>query len=182
MCDELTYRSHVEDWMRNTVPRTIVALMIPIIMSTLPSQGQQTKDYGWSNLLPPGEGRGLIVNSCANCHNLKIVVVARKSPVDWKKSVDDMIQRGAPVFPEEIKPITDYLSKAFSPEVPKLVNVNTATRADIEKLPISPETVTRILEARSKSGRFKDSEELRHALDMSKVEFNKLIYLFIYSD
>lgn len=166
--------------MRNPV------LLLMSVLSLLPAalaQGQKVKDEGWPELLPPGDGRELVLNSCASCHNLKIVVQARMSRADWAKSVNDMIQRGAPVFPEEIEPITTYLSKAFETAVPKLVNVNTATREDLEKLPnLKPEIVTRILEARGKAGPFKNSEEFRRALGMEKADFEKILYLLKYSN
>ena len=133
------------------------------------------KDEGWSQLLPPGEGRQAVLDSCTTCHNLKVVVHARLTQVAWTKDVNDMIQRGAPLFPEEIEPITAYLSKAFGPDVPKLLNVNTATREELEKLPLKAEAVSKILETRP----FKNSEELRRAIGM---ESEKIQYLVKYRD
>ncbi len=161
----------------------LLAALVLLVLSAALAQGQKAKDEAWVELLPPGEGREPVLNSCASCHNLKIVVLARKSRADWVKSVNDMIQRGAPVFPEEIEPMTAYLSKAFGTAVPKPVNVNTASREDLEKLPnLKPEMLTRILEARSKVGPFKNSEELRRALGMEKGDFEKILYLLKYSD
>ena len=166
--------------MRNT--GLLLASVLLVLSATL-AQGQKAKDEAWAELLPPGEGREPILNSCASCHNLKIVVLARKSRADWVKTVNDMIQRGAPVFPEEIEPMTAYLSKAFGTAVPKPVNVNTASREDLEKVPnLKPEIAARIFEARSKVGPFKNSEELRRALGMEKGDFEKILYLFKYSD
>ena len=165
--------------------RNIVLLLVSLllVLPTAPAQGQKAKDEGWPELLPPGDGRELVLNSCTSCHNLKIVVHARMSRADWAKSVNDMIQRGAPVFPEEIEPMTIYLSKAFGTAVPKLVDVNTASREDLEKLPnLKPEIVTRILEARGKAGPFKNSEELRRALGMEKGDFEKILYLLKYKN
>jgi len=125
----------------------------------------------------------LILASCTSCHNLRVVVSARMTPAAWTKSLNDMIQRGAPVFPEEIGPITAYLSKAYGPDVPKLVNVNTASREELEKLPdLTPEMATRLLEARDKSGPFKNSEALRHALGIEKGDSAKFVYLLKYSN
>ncbi len=144
---------------------------------------QKAKDEGWPELLPSGDGRDLVLSSCNSCHNLKVVVHARKDRAAWAKSVNDMIQRGAQLFPEEIDPITAYLSKAFGMSVPMLVNVNTATREDLEKLPnFKPEIVTRILEVRAKTGSFKNPEELRRALGMEKVEFEKIQYSLEYTN
>ena len=97
--------------------------------------------------------------------------------------MNDMIQRGATVFPDEIEPITGYLAKFFGPGVPPPVNVNTATRESLEKTTgLSPEMVTRILEARGKLGPFKNPEELRQALGTKSQEFERLFYLLKYSN
>jgi DNA uptake protein ComE-like DNA-binding protein len=166
--------------MRNIV--LLLALVLLVLTAAL-AQGQKAKDEVWVELLPPGEGRQPVLSTCLSCHNLKVVVQARKSRADWAKSLNDMIQRGAPVFPEEIEPITAYLSKAFGADVPQLVNVNTASREELEKVRnLKPETVARILEARSKAGPFKSSEGLRRALGMEKPDFEKIVYLFKYSD
>jgi hypothetical protein len=146
-------------------------------------RGQKAADEGWSELLPPGEGRELVLSSCNTCHNLKVVVHARKDRDGWTKSVNDMIQRGAQLFPEEIDPIIAYAAKAFGTSVPKLVNVNTATREDLEKLPnFKPDLVARILEVRAKAGDFKSPEELRRALGMEKAEFEKIQYVLEYKN
>ncbi len=160
----------------------LLALVLLVLAAAL-AQGQKAKDEVWVELLPPGEGREPVLSTCVSCHNLKVVVQARKNRADWAKSLNDMIQRGAPVFPEEIEPITAYLSKVFGADVPKLVNVNTASHEELEKLPnLKPEMVTRILEARSKAGPFKNPEELRRALGMEKPEFEKIVYLLKYTD
>jgi len=144
---------------------------------------QKPKDEGWADLLPAANDRELVLNSCGSCHNMRVVVDARKSRADWGKCVNDMIQRGAPLFPEEIDPIVAYLSKAFPPDLPRLVNVNTARREELAKLPsVSPEITARILEVRAKVGPFKNSEELRHALGMEKADFQKIASLLKYRD
>src|SRR2546429_4523399 len=137
-------------------------LPIFLIVSLPFAQAQKPKDEGWSDLLPPGESRELVLSSCGGCHNLKVVVQARKSPAEWGKCVNDMIQRGAQLFPEEIDPMTTYFVKSFGKDIPRLINVNTATREDLEKLPgVKPEIAARILAARANNGPFKNSEELR---------------------
>ncbi len=166
--------------MRNLV---LFLVLVLLVLPGASAQGPKPKEEGWSELLPPGDGRELVLSTCTSCHNLKVVVHARMSRADWAKSVNDMIQRGAPVFPEEIEPLTTYLSKAFGTGVPKLVNVNTASREELEKLPnLKPEIVTGILEARAKAGPFKNSEELRRALGMEKADFEKILYLLKYRD
>jgi DNA uptake protein ComE-like DNA-binding protein len=163
--------------------RFVLGSLILLFHAAAPSHAQKVKDEGWSDLLPPGEGRDLVLNTCNTCHNVKVVVQARKNREAWAKTVNDMIQRGSQLFPEEIDPITTYLSKCFGADIPKLVNVNTASRQEFEKLPnFKPEIVTRILEARAKAGGFRNREELRRGLGMEKSDFEKIQYLLEYSN
>jgi len=162
--------------------RKIVMLPVLVLLVALAASAQRPqKDEGWSELLPPGEGREMVMTSCTGCHNLKSTVHARKSRADWTKSVNDMIQRGAQIFPEEIEPITAYLSKTFGPDLPQPLNVNTASREELEKLPnLKTEMAARLLAARDKAGPFKNSEELRRALAMEPGDFEKIRYLLKY--
>jgi hypothetical protein len=169
----------------SNLPHKLVTKFLAFLLmfSMAFAQGKKPKDDGWPDLLPPGDGRDLVRESCGGCHNLKVVVKARKSRAEWAKSINDMIQRGSQLFPEEIDPITTYLSKAFATDVPKLVNVNTASREDLEKLPdFKPEIVGAILEARSKNGPFKNSADLRLALGMRDADFEKIRYRLEYSN
>ena len=160
----------------------LTRLLLIMLAAPAFAQNPKTKESG-TELLPPGQGRDLVLDSCTTCHNLRVVVQARLSREAWAKAVNDMIQRGAPVFPEEIEPMTDYLSKIFGPAVPKLVNVNTARREELERLPnMKPEMAARILEARGKAGAFKNGEDLRRALGMEKREFEIIVYLLKYGD
>jgi DNA uptake protein ComE-like DNA-binding protein len=161
----------------------LLVLSVLVMLPAAWPQGQKAKEGGWNELLPPGDGQEMVLNTCGSCHNLKVVVHARKTHDDWIKCINDMIQRGAPLFPEEVEPLTNYLSKYFDATAPKLVNVNAASREELEKVPnMKPEVVTRILDARAKAGSFKNSEELRHALGMEKPEFDKILYSLKYTN
>lgn len=165
--------------MRNLV--LLIASLVAFI--PLRAQSGQVKDEGWSELLPPGEARQSVVDSCSGCHNLKVVVLARKNRSEWSKAINDMVQRGAQLFPEEIEPITNYLVKVCGPSVPKLVNVNTATKEELAALPnLNADLAARILEARAKNGPFKNPDDLRQALKLEPAEFEKIRYLLKYRD
>jgi len=154
------------------------------LLAVVSAQAAKSKDDSWPQTLPPGDGRELVLNSCnSSCHNLKMVVTARKNHDGWAKSMNDMIQRGATVFPDEIEPITVYLAKFFGSGVPASININTASRESLEKTTgLSPEMVTRILEARGRVGPFKNPEQLRQALGTKREEFERLFYLLKYSE
>ncbi|MCS6805213.1 MAG: hypothetical protein RMM98_01725 [Acidobacteriota bacterium] len=63
--------------------------------------------------LPDGEGKGLILGTCVQCHTLNLIALQRKTPTEWKHTVHDMVARGAQVQAEEIPLIVDYLSRYF---------------------------------------------------------------------
>lgn len=74
----------------------------------------------WSSSLPDGEGKGLVLGTCTQCHSLNPVVLQRKTPRAWELSVRDMISRGAQIHVQEIAPITAYLARSFGPDASPL--------------------------------------------------------------
>src|SRR5258708_14779213 len=113
-----------------------IAMAIPLLaVSQIAVAQKKPKDEGWSALLPSGEGRAQVLEFCSDCHNLRSTVHERKTRAGWTKTVSDMIGRGAHLFPEEIEPVTAYLARSFGPDVPKPLNVNTASKEDRENLP-----------------------------------------------
>ena len=46
--------------------------------------------------LPDGEGRQLVIETCAGaCHSSDRILNARKTPAEWRKTVEQMISNGA---------------------------------------------------------------------------------------
>ena len=66
--------------------------------------------------LPEGEGKELILGTCAQCHSLAPVVLQRKSAAGWEHTVRDMVSRGAQIHSREIEPIVSYLAQHFGPQ------------------------------------------------------------------
>jgi len=73
---------------------------------------------GQSSAFPDGEGKGLVLAACTQCHNLGSIVLQRKTMDGWERTVRDMVSRGAQVRPEEIVLISDYLTRSFGPAAP----------------------------------------------------------------
>ncbi len=62
------------------------------------------------------DGGALVAELCTKCHNLDEVVRLRQSRDAWEDTVYSMVGRGAPIFPDEIDVIIDYLSQVYGPE------------------------------------------------------------------
>jgi len=72
----------------------------------------------WATLLPAGDGQQETKELCGSCHNLQKIVLSRKTPQEWERSVNDMVARGAQIFPDEAEKIAKYLSASFPPGKP----------------------------------------------------------------
>jgi cytochrome c5 len=71
-----------------------------------------------SELMPEGEGKGLILAACTQCHSLVSTVQQRKKAVEWERTVLDMVARGAQIQPVEVAVISEYLARSFPPGAP----------------------------------------------------------------
>jgi hypothetical protein len=61
-------------------------------------------------------GPALVAELCTKCHGLDELVGMAQDREGWADTVYSMIARGAPIYPEEIDVIIDYLSNAYPPE------------------------------------------------------------------
>ena len=68
--------------------------------------------------LVPGPGADLTQAKCAVCHVIEHVVRARQSRAEWEDTMQRMVERGAPLAPDEIRVITDYLATYYNREGP----------------------------------------------------------------
>ncbi len=68
--------------------------------------------------LPEGEGRALVLQACVQCHDFKNIVSQRKTLPAWRRTVDEMAWRGAPLMPGEAEVISNYLAKSLGADKP----------------------------------------------------------------
>lgn len=66
-----------------------------------------------AQLLPPGDGRELVLSACVACHDLEPIVTVRRSEADWQRSIAQMIQLGVNLMGDEVQLLTQYLTDAF---------------------------------------------------------------------
>jgi len=137
-----------------------------------PSTARETE---MTEYLPPGSGKALVAKECSSCHDFFGVVRLRASKAKWEAVVLDMVARGAPLMLEDADAITAYLSEAFGPKAPPLVDVNTATREELVKLPgVTPELADRVTAHRKEKGPFSSREDVRVVVGFDAPAFDKV--------
>jgi hypothetical protein len=68
--------------------------------------------------LPDGKGKTEFVHNCTACHRADMVVRVKKTPDEWRKSVDDMAARGTDGTKEDLDNVVLYLDTYFSADKP----------------------------------------------------------------
>ena len=53
----------------------------------------------------------MIENCAGACHSSDRILNARKTPAEWRKTVEQMVSNGAQLFPEEVDAVTKYLTE-----------------------------------------------------------------------
>jgi cytochrome c5 len=88
--------------------RTAIWLVVTVALSSLSMAVPQE--------LPEGEGKKLVEERCAGCHDLKPVVSLKQSQSKWKEMVVKLVGYGAQLDDKEVDVATEYLTKHFGPE------------------------------------------------------------------
>lgn len=154
--------------------KTIVGLVVLWSVAAA-AQTQRASREDFSEYLPPGEGKALVAAQCSACHELKGTVHLRQSKQEWEAVVLDMAARGAPLTVEEADTIIAYLSTVFGPASPPLVDINTAAKADLVKVPgITPALADRLIAHRTAKGPLSSRESVRTALGLDEPSFAKM--------
>ena len=68
--------------------------------------------------LPNGKGKAEFVHNCTACHSANMVIRVKKTPDDWRKSVDDMAARGTDGTREDLDNVVLYLDTYFALPAP----------------------------------------------------------------
>lgn len=66
--------------------------------------------------LPDSKGKTELIHNCTACHSTDLIVRVRKTPEDWRKTVNDMADRGVDASDEDLATIIHYLSTNFGIE------------------------------------------------------------------
>src|SRR5215813_7058327 len=97
--------------------RAVLAIIFVWVIVAAPrsSASGQKEDV---TSLPEGAGRSLMLQACVQCHDFKSIVSQRKTADAWRRTINEMIWRGAPLLADEAVTLTDYLAAAFKPDSP----------------------------------------------------------------
>ncbi len=85
-----------------------IAACFGVMVTPLPAQEAP------ATTLIPGKGSDLTMARCALCHEITHVTRARLSRGEWEDNVRNMIERGAPIPPNEIPVIVEYLATYYN--------------------------------------------------------------------
>ena len=69
--------------------------------------------------LPAGRGRTLLLEACVQCHDLRPLTSQRKDAAAWRRTVNEMVWRGAPLLPGEADELARYLAASFPRSAPE---------------------------------------------------------------
>jgi virginiamycin B lyase len=109
--------------------RFALCLAVGSLCSIVPGRAQPQ--------LPEGPGKAVIEQACLGCHEPARIANAGYSRQDWQNVVHMMLNVGAPVPPDQVVTLTEYLVKNF-PEKPKPAPslITGTTRVEIKEWPV----------------------------------------------
>jgi cytochrome c len=70
-----------------------------------------------SRTLTPGKNVELTTARCVICHDAQHITRTKLSRGEWEFNIKNMIERGAPIAPNEIAPILEYLATYYNRDV-----------------------------------------------------------------
>jgi mono/diheme cytochrome c family protein len=97
----------------------ILALPVPTIAQTSGVAAAPSPDQDDHPLLPPGEGRDLMIRTCSACHAPERAANERRNLADFETLMVEMQGNGLAVSDEDLERIAQYLANAFPPSLPR---------------------------------------------------------------
>ncbi len=96
-------------------PRLSLLFAVLVSAGALPAQAQNENRP--APVLPDGPGKEIVQSACSSCHELGRFTNGGYAPAEWKNVISMMVNVGAPIPPDQLGVVTDYLIKNF-PEKP----------------------------------------------------------------
>jgi mono/diheme cytochrome c family protein len=112
--------------------------------------GLCTSHQAFGQTLPDGKGKAEFVHNCTACHGADMVTAVKKTPEDWRKSVDEMAARGTDGTKEDLDNVVLYLDTYFAkkpdqPEAKQSTAPSATSNAPAKQSPSDVERVKRII-------------------------------------
>ena len=113
------YRAGKPGW------QDVVENMVLQGAEVLPEEAPVLIDYLANNLgpnsgstsskvtLPPGPGKELVEGRCSVCHAVEQAVSIRRTPDEWEKVMNQMVEAGLELTTEERRTVVSYLNAQF---------------------------------------------------------------------
>jgi len=98
------------------IGRILAATWLSLVGAT-PFALAQAPNPGQPPQLPDGPGKDIVQQACSGCHALGRFINSGYSPDEWNTVIAMMRNVGAPLTPDQIPVVTEYLTKNF-PEKP----------------------------------------------------------------
>ena len=119
---------------------SVVALLLCVSIGTasrpVAAQGPQEQSaQDRASTLPDGPGRALVAARCATCHSLDEALSKRTTADRWLATVQQMIDRGAPITAQDAAAISSYLGQYFGLDAPAADQASDQTQGPASALP-----------------------------------------------
>jgi cytochrome c5 len=96
---------------KNFGPQPATGVAAAASSNTVGTPGAKSQSGNLSGALTDGEGKGLILATCVQCHGLQEIVGQRKNAEGWRRTVHDMVSRGAQLTWGEAETVVSYLAQ-----------------------------------------------------------------------
>jgi len=127
--------------------------------------------------LPEGKGKEALQKLCGECHEITAVTASRYTQIGWRRTVDDMVSRGAEGTADQMAEIVAYLTRYFGK-----VNVNTASQAQLKDVLELPEKEARaIIAYRERNGDIKNLDQLKSVPGVNAQKLQEKSVLIAFS-
>jgi competence protein ComEA len=129
-------------------------------------------DVKAQDVLPDGPGKDVTVRICGHCHPAERGTAVRLTRDGWQEVIAKMVSLGARGTDTELESVLNYLATNFKGEAAKPLNMNTASRVDLESVAglLRRESAAWIA-FRTKHGPCKTLDDLRR---VSGIDFRRI--------
>jgi mono/diheme cytochrome c family protein len=125
-------------------------LKLLVVLGAVYTVALCTSHQAFGQALPDGKGKTEFVHNCTACHGADMVTAVKKTPEDWRKSVDEMAARGTDGTKEDLDNVVLYLDTYFAkkpdqPEAKQSTAPSTTSNGPATQSPSDVEHVKRII-------------------------------------